>query len=468
MAVLLLSCGALLATSPGAPTARQEASGEVAVARGAPGEIEVRFEVAEPESEDIMRMRVEIIVDGQTDPRLSARASTRVDGRAAVAEIGGGIDPAACRDGCEVVASVVVASVDESELELRTAWSVRLEVEYRSSVPAGAASTRVVRGNDPYVPRDAWVVLGAGIAAIAGVAFSLLGDRFGAARLLLAAGMVVPGGAVLLDPARSSVIAPAASLGRIDWDAVLLLGLALALVASVAIGLWRASFGRATVLRVVGWLNAITIGFAWWWIVADLGTYRPHEIVAATLALGLPIVAAITSVPIGVEWRHARRIGVLTSLVIGAQLLMAAAAVAAGVAGIVAFVDNALDRGPDPLTLGLAAVGVALVWQFVHGLRAWRRGRQAPLFIADVAVGLVVLPGAFFLFSQPEGGFFTIGVELRVLAAMAVGVVLVGGVGLGLVDPPLAEDQREREGGQRDEVPGIPGEGDRARSDDGA
>ena len=173
------------------------------------------------------------------------------------------------------------------------------------------------------MPRAGWLALGAAIATGAALGLGAQGLRLRRTRLILASLALVPvlwllwGTAqIILSP---FFLAPfGAGLESLGYG-----GGALLLGAVLGLGLWRAAHGRATVLRVAGWIGLVVVGFTTWVTVSALPTYRPHELALLALGLGIPIGAAITAQPLGDQRASAARsIPTATALVMTALLLM--------------------------------------------------------------------------------------------------------------------------------------------------
>jgi hypothetical protein len=226
-----------------------------------------------------------------------------------------------------------------------------------------------------------------------------------------------------------------------------------ALVAATLVGIARAARGRDSMLRVVGWLALITFATTWWLVAEGMGTYRPYEIATLTLLLGLPPVAAIGGV-------GASRVGTIGSLVIACQVLMFAATLLVSAAMVVALLASVVGQGrvPDIGSLLIGAIPVVVAVEFAIALQRWRHGGRGALLVANLAVGFVVILAGGWVLLLPEGGLLSATPELRVLSAVAVGVVVVGTLGALLMKPPATDDDRDENGREREQVGGIPGE----------
>lgn len=476
LAVLVVASVALIATTPGPPTARVDASGEVAVAPDDPGEVEVRFGVADPGENRIVRVSVHAAVPGGGDPRVHATAGAVVTGQEEAGAIGVGaleLDPTDCARGCEVVTTLTASWVGPPELEVRTAWRVELAVEYESDVSGeDPVSASVVRGHEPAAPRIAWPAFGAALAALAGVALVAWGGSLGLVRLVLAAGIAVPAAIALIPTLPYLSAMPARFAVRIDWEAILAAGAALALILAAGVGVWRAALGMDAVLRVVGWLAALGVGLAWWQVVDHMPAYRGHELVLLTFALALPCAAAIGGAPVRGPARATRRIGAALSLVIAAQLLMAGASLLVAGALVLSFLASLLSpgaRAPDVGSLAMGSIPLLVAVGFVAGLWAWRRGSRAVLLAADAPLALVVVLGAGWMLLQPETGFLAPTPESRVVGVLAALTVLGAMAGVVVLPPPVADDEQgQGEGGQGHQIPRVPREGDGVQAGGGA
>lgn len=442
IAVLALACIALIATSPGAPTLRADASGELAVSPERPGEVQVRFAVADPAPTNITRLQVFAVVYGDSDPRLSARASAVVTGsQNQVAGVGYlTLDHAACARGCEVITNVVASWSGQPGSGVRTRWEAEIEVQYESGPPQSSAVTATVVGGGPSIPRVTWMLFGVVLAVAAAVFLVATGDRFGRARLFLAAGLFLPPAIGLgLFVEQTSSVPPGVTL-MVDVTTYAMLAAAVALILGASVGVWRAWHGRDAMLRVVGWLGALGIGLSWWFAVDHMGVYRPSEVTLLTFAFLLPSAVAIGGAP-RLEAVTERRVGPILALVIAAQLLMAAASVFAAGAVVFAFVASLLapvPRLPDIGSFAYALVPILIAGGMVVGLWSWRRGYRGTLIAANVPVVLVVLAGAAWSLLAGEGGLLVPSPEIRLIAVVAGALALVGIVGVLVVTPTWA------------------------------
>lgn len=446
--------------------ARSEVSGELYVAPGQPAHVEARFTIADPDPDEITRLTINRTVGHDPDGRFESVVTAAIEGWGDPAPdrdwFAIGLEPAACAAGCEVVATIDAVWTGDPQPGLRVAWALELEVEYRSHVPEEAIVRTVSRGGDAAPPRLTWLGIGALVAAAAGVGLWLTRPRLAMLRLALAGGLLLV--------AAVPVVAFGHYLGRVlegrltsGMESVALLAAGLVLGIGVAIGIVRAARGRATVLRVIGWTAALALGYAWWAIAINLGTYRPHEMVAITASLGAFAGSAITSVPIGISAGVSRTAGVGTSLVMAIQAFMLAIVLlVAGGAVLWLAIGTVGGDLPDLAALGAVLVAIALAAVFVTGWLDWRRGSLSRIIaVNSVAVVVAIGLGGLVLL-QPEGSLFSIGIEMRVLAALLMITVLVGAIGLRLVDPPLADDERDRKDRQGDEVRRVADEDDQA------
>lgn len=466
-ALFAVSSLALLATTPAPPTARSEATGELYVAPGLPAHVDVRFTVADPQPDEITRLAINRMVGYDPDDRFESVVTAAIEGRGNPTPgsrdwFAIDLDPAACATGCEIVATIDAVWKGDPEPGLRVAWALELEVEYRSHVPEDGITRTTSSGGDAAPPRLAWLGIGALLAAAVGVGLWLTGRRLARLRLALAGGLLLV--------AAWPVVAFSHYLGRFlegrlafGTESVALLAAGLALGISVGIGMVRAARGRSTVLRVVGWMAALVLGYAWWAIAINLGTYRPHEMVAITASLGVFAGSAITSVPIGASTRARRSAGIGASLVMAIQaFLLAIALLVAG--GAFAWLAIATVGGdvPNLAALGAVLTAIALAGLFVSGWLDWRRGSLRNIMIGNSVAVVTALGLGTIVLLQGEGGLLSTGVEIRVLAALLMITVLVGAIGLRVVDPPLADDERDGEGRQGDEIRRIADEEDDA------
>jgi hypothetical protein len=367
--------------------------------------------------------------------------------------------------------------VASAEGPLRTDWTTEARVDYESSEPTRELATTVVELGGAGPPRAAWVLAGIALASVVAVGFVALGRGFAMPRLVLAAALMVMAAWPWIDVAPYLLPGSAVTL-YVDWQTVLVLGGAGVVLAGVAAGLWRAWNGRPTVLRVIGAVAALLVGFLWWQLVEHLPAYRPHEVALYTLGIMLPASAAMTAAPVREDAAQPRRaVGVATAIVIAAQALMALvafAAAAGAILSVVAFVVRLFtppEAQPyfDPLAVAAVVIPVTVGWQFAVGLLAWRRGRWRPLFVADVPVTLAVIALTIFVLVQPDRGFLSFDAPVRVLAVVAALVALVGTAGVGLVPPPVSasgsqsapppDDDRDQQRREDDEIGRVGDEG---------
>lgn len=471
VALFAFSSLALLATTPGPPTARAEASGEVFVAPDEPDHLEVRFTVVDPAPDEITRVAVNRLIGSGPDDRLDVSVSAAI-GDGGRSQSGAAyrieLDPAECVAGCEVVATIDAAWRGQPEAGLRVSWWVELEVEYGHRVPAAAISATVVSGGDAFPPRLVWLGMGALLAVAAAVGLRLTRPRLAALRLVLAAGLLAVAAwpLAMLGPYLERWLAARLIIGV---ETLALAGAGLALGTGVAVGIVRTAGGRPTVLRLVGWIAALVIGYAWWALAINLGTYRPHEMTAVTVALGVFAAAAITAVPLHAAGEPRPTVGLGTSLVMAIQVLLLGIVLLVAVASLVAFVVGTLGGAvPDLASLGGVLVAIAFAGLFMFGWLDWRRGSMRNILIVNSVAVVAALGLGTVVLLQGDSSLFSVGIELRVLAVLVMVTVLVGAIGLRVVDPPLAEDERDGEDGQGDEVPRVADEEDPIRLGDGA
>lgn len=463
--VLLAACAALVATSPPPPTAEAETHGEVDVAPDNPARVEALFSVDDPGDNEIVRLYVEPLVETWGDTHISATGQAAIDGGAPRFGIGSPsleLDPTACRRGCTVRVVLDARWIGDEGRGIRTRWSVRLAAEYDFGPPQDAVRLEAVAGEDRGPPRSTWVALGALILLALTPLARWKSKPALRLRLAVAGGLALVGAWAALS---SATFLWYQLGGRIlfQWEEVTA-GLAgVALAGANLVGIARAVRGRDTVLRVVGWLALITIGTTWWLVVEGMGTYRPYEVSAVTLLLGLPAVAAIGGV-------GASRMGSIGSLVIACQVLMFAATLLVAGATALSFVAGLLGQGrlPDVGTLLIGAIPLLVAVEFGVALRLWRRGRRGALLVANLAVGFVVIVAGGWLLFLPEGGLLSSTTELRVLSVVAIGVVIVGTVGALLLPPPASGEDRGQDRREGDQVGGIAGELNLPHPGDGA
>jgi hypothetical protein len=470
IAVLLVSCAALLATSPGPPTEAAEAGGELEVGPGDAGHVEARFAVADPGDNTVARVSVEAVVETWVDRRVSAVASAAIAGTNPI-PFGLGrqeLDPEACRGGCQIDVSITARWIGPEEPTLRTRWSVEVAVEFAYQPSDDAVRLDAVVGDESSLPRSTWPALGALLALTLAAGLMWMGPRAAPMQLGLAAGLVVLGayGTVATNPGLWLSFG-----GRIvRWELVATLAASLCLGTAAAVGVWRAARGRPTALRVVGWLAVIAGGFALWLAVEAMDTYRPHEVVALAAIIMVPSAAAVTATsPLQNAGEHGRGADTAMALVIACQILMFGAAVLLAGWLTVLLVASLLGPGarlPDLGSLAIGAIPVVVAVEYAFALLAWRRGRRGPLLVANLAIAIAVIPAGGWALVYPDGGFFVITLELRAFAAVAIAVVLVGTIGPWLLRPPTAGEEGQGQRKQGHEVPRIPDEDDRRRMGD--
>jgi hypothetical protein len=477
IAALVVATGALLATSY-SPTAYGDASGEMTVGPGDPTEVLVRFSVPAEGADRIARIAVDMFTRASTDARLSVATLASISGTDAL-EPGPNaeLDPVGCDAGCTIEASFVARMVAPSQGPLVTDWRTEARVDYESSEPTRELPTTVVSSGGVLMPRATWVVIGVVLAAAAAAGFVALGPRFAIPRLVLAAALLVLAAWPWVQVAPYLLPGRAVSL-YFDWQTALILGGSVVVLVGVAAGLWRAWRGRPTVLRVIGTVGALLLGFLWWQLVESLPAYRPHEVALYTLGIMLPASAAMTAAPAREDSHDPRpAISLATAIVIAAQALMALVAFAAAgavILSVVAFVVNLIvrpevQRSLDLLAVAAVVIPIAVAWQFVIGLLAWRRGRWRPLFVADVPVALAVIALTIFVLVQGERDLLSFDAAAKVLAVIGALVVLIGTIGVGLVRPPVsvsgsepappADDERDEQRRHGDEVRRVGDEG---------
>lgn len=462
---------ALVATTPGPPTARADASGEFHVAPGEPARVEARFTVPNPAPEEIVRVAVNRIVGYDPDARFEVVVAAGIVGWSDPELISPSshdlsLDPNGCTGGCDVVATIDAAWLGSPAAGVRVAWTLELEVEYRNTVPGDALAASVTSG-DEAPPRLTWLALGASLAVAVGIGLWLARPRLIGLRLLLAAGLLAAAAwpIVTLGPYLERWLASRLIIGS---ETVAIAVAATLLAIAVAVAIARAIRGRATLLRVVGWIAALLIGYVWWAVAMNFGTYRPHELTAITAALGVFVAAAVTAEPMAGATAPRRTAGPGTSLVMAVQALLLCSALLAAGAGFVALVLSlAGGRPPDLGSLGLTLALIALAALFTFGWLDWRRGSMRNILIANAVALVAALGLGTAVLAQGEGSFLSIGVELRVLAALVMATVVIGAIGLRVVDPPVAYEEWDGEAGQGDEVAGVSNEENRARLDDG-
>jgi hypothetical protein len=476
LGMLLASCLAILATTPGEPTAYASVEGDVAVALDMATEVVVRFVVAPEGAAEIDRGSMYLVTGSYGSP-IDVIVTAVADGVAVgpddVSSLA--LPLGACRDGCDVDMRAVMTWIGPPGDGVRTRWNAKLAVVYENSVPQGEPVTATtIQGDWPPGGRHVWLVVGAFIVGLSGAGWIGLGGRLARVRLGLAALGVLPPAWLLLRFA-------SAGLGRLllqsDYEDLLGIAVAILLVIGLGVGLVRTARGDPVALPAAGWAYLVIAGYCLWLVVENFATYRPHELALLAVGLGIPGIAALTAVPPAKPIVPARlRFG--TSFVMAA--LIAEFAVTVGVASvlIVGFVISAVGRGAiaDVFSVLLGLIPILVAAGFVIGFRRWPSGDLRFLGAVSTATLLVFVPLLLFIFTN-QGGLIVITVELAAVVVICFVVNLVGLVGLlifpapGQPDGPRAaptDDERHDEGGQGDEVAGVPGELDVDRSGDRA
>jgi len=470
VAVLIASCIAILATTPGPPTQTAESSGDVSVGPTAPAEIVVRYGISEAAATGAEGIQIRFMWEsGFLDRRLSMTSSAVIDAQTfAGSGFAVEVPPAVCRGGCTIQATARVSWNGPAEDSLRIGWDSELEITYDSLVPASPLTATVVSGTAPPIRRVGWFAIGILGAVLVAAACARGGTRLRRVRLALAAAALLPA-AWLLWWSLAVIAAPYSWAFGDALEALAVAAGAAVAAASLAYGLWRALRGNATALRVAGWVAAVVVGFFTWIGVMASLSYRPHEVVLLTLGLGVPIGAAITAVAPGAE--PPTRTGTVsagTAIVVAAQLLMfGLVLLVCGYLAVALVVGGGSAVRGDLGSIAFGVVPFLVLTAFIAGLRSWRHGHRRWLAIANIPVALAVLVAGAWSIVQPEDGFLAISIELKVFSSLAILVVLVGVIGMWLVTPPLVspdsaptDDQGDKERGQRDEVARIPDEGD--------
>lgn len=475
LAALAISVIAIIATTPGPPTARAEAEGDIGVGPNEAARVIVRYAVPHDRAGEITSIEItQVVARGRSDPRFRVTTYGIVADRQYGTSYGDvSVPPADCRDGCSIDAVIEVEWARSDEAALRMGWTSELAVVYESNVPSEEPGVEVVAEGAPPIPRAGWLAIGAGAAALATLGLSALGPRLRRVRLVVAGLALVPALWLLWGTAEILLSPLFLSPFGVDLETLGYGGGALVLGAVLVLGLWRAAHGRVTLLRVAGWIELVVVGFTTWVTVSGLPTYRPHELAFLGLGLGAPIGAAITAHPLRDRGSSGGpSVPTATALVITAQLLML---------GLVVVVDGYLIivgatsfvRGHLRLELASVAIGalaIAILWGYISGLIEWRAGSRLLLGISSAPVALLVGAAGALAIAQGEGGLLSFRWEAKVAAALAILVALVGAVGVWLVPPPLtassvidaagADDERRDERPESNEVPGVTDEGD--------
>jgi hypothetical protein len=470
--MLLLASALLLATSPPSDSL-SEAVGDMAIAPDAPGEAAVRFTVRS--FRELTDLTVSADSRAFEDSRLDPTLSIEVDGEPVEVDPGGqrqAIDPGTCIERCVIDARLTVTWNGPPGLELRTDWALRARADSNTSI--GAA----VLAGSGLPPRAAWVLAGYALAIAAVVGLSRLSQRAEIFHLALGTGVVLPLGWLLWSELTRSMPGLERWPRFFDVEDWIVPLVAAALLGGALMGAFRAWADRGmTILRVTGAIGALVLGFVWWRSVEVAQTYRPHEVVLVSLVLAAVCVSAATAPArsVGAEPSAVghRRIGVGTSMVLAAQLLIGVIplwgviVVMASIAGfLIETASVGLDISELP-SLFVTAVGMVIVLAiaalFARGLREWWRGRPSPLFILNVPIALaVVLGGGWAVLQSMGGGFALIDPEVQVIVVIAIVVAISGTWGLLIVDPPGSNEERQRQGGKGEEVGWVANEGDRS------
>lgn len=484
IAMLVASCAAILATTPGEPTARASVEGDVAVGPGRPAEVTVRFVVAPGGPSGMDRGTISFFSDflansfsdGFTTP-IEQRVVAVADGVELIPEEGTsrlGLPTRVCGDGCEGELRAVLTWTGEPGDSMRAQWVSELSVVYESFVPSGQPVTAtIVEGHAPPLGRHLWVMAGALLAALAGGAWVVLGDRLARVRLTVAALGLLPPGWVLAQylTADLSVL-----LRFLDYGTLLILLTAVVVFAGLVVGVVRTWRGDTTAMPAAGWGYLVSVGFLGWLAIERFATYRPHEVALLAAGLALPGLAALTAVsPQGPVASARRRFG--TSFTMAA--LLAQFAATAGVAAfLVIGLVVSLVSGRGRLDGGTALLGLipfAVAAAFMIGFQRWPSGDRRLLGVASTATLLVLIPLLLFVLSG-QGGFFVFPVEMAAVLGICFVVNLAGLIGLAIFPPPArvtdaggaspTQDEGDGERGQRDEVARVADEDDVDRTGD--
>lgn len=469
LGMLVASCAAILATTPGEPTASAAVEGEVAVAPDSPSEVVVRFVVSSDGAEEIDRGSILFSSDFFTES-----FATPIDLRVTAVADGVDADPdsdwqrsfvlpmRACRDGCDVEVRALMTWTGPPGDGMRARWNAGLSVVYENSVPPGEPVTAtIVDGQSPPLGRNTWLAVGAFLALVAGAVCVAIGSRLSRIRIGLAALAVLPPAWLLV---QFAVVDLGKLLRYFDWATVLVVLTAVLLAVALVVGVVRTARGDPIALPAAGWAYLVIVGYLLWLRVDDFGTYRPHELVVLTASLAIPGMAAVTAMPPERPIASAsRRFG--TSFVMAALIAEFAVTVGVAVGILAAFVLSIATRGGrvDVGPVLLAGLPLLVAVGFVRGFRRWPSGDRRFLGAASTATFLVLLLLMFFTFSG-QGGFFIIRLEAAAVVVICFVVNLAGLIGLEIFPPPARSDPPDHEGhderGQREQVAGVADEAD--------
>jgi hypothetical protein len=473
LGMLVASCAAILATSPGDPTAAAAVEGDVAVEPGNPAEIVVQFEVAAPDSTIEMNRAQIRFFTGFFAPEFSELVTATADGF----EVGPNdtselaLPLVVCRDGCEVVMRAVITWNQSSPADaLRARWNAELSVVYENSVPPGTPVTaRTVEGDGPPIGRHGWLILGAVITALSGAAGIALGGRLARVRLGLAALGVIPPAWFLWELSAYGFTDP---FGSLDPGTLLIAAGVALLGIGLVVGVVRTSRGDPVALPAAGWAYLVIVGYFLWLGVEHFATYRPHEVALLAAGLALPGMAALTAVPPQRLAPAGLRFG--TSFVMASMIAEFAVTLAVAGGLVLAFVVSLVGPGARiDGTMLLGVIPILVAAGFVLGFQAWPAGDRRFLGVASTATLLVLIP-VLIVTVDGLGGLLFFPLELAAVAAICLVVNLLGLIGLFNFPPPGAgrpappDHQGDEERGEHEQVARVADELDVDRSGDRA
>ena len=464
IAMLIASCAAILATTPGEPTASAAVEGDVGVGPDDPAEIVVLF-VVEP-SDQMDRGSIRFSSGFYSSP-VTQDVTADADGVPARA----GDDPSVlvlpirvCRDGCEVELRAMLTWRGEPGDVLRARWTSELSVVYENAEPPGEpVKATIVEGHGPAAGRIVWLLTGALAALLTGAGWIVLGGRLPRLRLGLAALSVLP---------------PLWGLGQVatldvrylllDEGTLITLAVAALLVAALAVGLGLTSRGSSIALPAAGWTYLVVVAFLLVLAVIHFATYRPHEVALLVFGFLAPGVAAVTAVPPGGPIASLRlRLG--TSFVLASVVAELAVAVAAACYIVLSFVLLlARGSGGDPTAALVAVVPIVIAVGFVIGLRRWfSDGGRLALGLASGVTLLVLVPPLIFI-AGGQGGLTVFPDVTAAMILVCFAVNLLGLIGLVVFPTPAdarpraphRDRERDEERGEGQQVARIPGEPD--------
>ena len=473
LGMLVVSCAAILATTPGEPTATASVEGDVAVQPGNPAEIVVQFEVAPESTYQMNRARIRFF-SGFFAPQFSEQVTATADGF----EVGPDdsseltLPLAVCRDGCDVEMRAVITWNQGSPADaLRARWNAELSVAYESSVPPGTPVTATtVDGGGPPVARHGWLILGAVIAGLSGAAWIKIGTRLARVRLGLAALGTLPAAWFLWEISAYGFTDP---FGSFDPGTLLIAAGVALLGIGLVVGVVRTARGDPVALPAAGWAYVVIVGYFLWLGVEHFATYRPHEVALLAVGYGIPGMAALTAVPPQRLAPANVRFG--TSFVMASLLAEFAVTVGVAIGLVLTFVLSVVLGGGrfDIGSMLLGVIPIVVAAGFVRGFRRWPSGERWFLGAASGATLLVLIP-TLLVTLNGLGGLLVFPLELAAVAAICLVVNLLGLIGLFTFPPPgpgrpaPANDQRDEQRGEREQVARVADESDVDRRGDGA